>query len=127
MLVHYHWSQYEDVIACQNVREQAVNGALTRIGGDDDNNENMSQLMPPQSHVKCHGNTGTGRDFVIISMRNITRNLSNSNKDDQALGPTGCSSSLINGTTNNIFFIINVGKEFKKVTRDWNQNKVTIV
>jgi len=56
--------------------------------------------MYPKSHlIKIQGKPGTGKTFVIHTLRNITRNLFKSNKYDEASAPTGCAASLINGKT----------------------------
>eukprot|EP00957_Ditylum_brightwellii_P000496 38230-Ditylum_brightwellii.AAC.1 len=67
--------------------------------------------LPPSSHVKCQGNPGTGKSFVIMTLRNITRKLLKSNLADGVCAPTGCESTLISGMTMHHLFKIPTGKD----------------
>ena len=53
-------------------------------------------MYPVSHHIKIEGKPGTGKIFVINTLRNITRKKFKSNKYDEASAPTGCATSLIN-------------------------------
>ena len=61
--------------------------------------QNIHHEVPQCHHIKIQGKPGTGKSFVINTMRNITKSLFKSNKCDEATAPTGCAASLINGKT----------------------------
>ena len=76
--------------------------------------------MPVSYHIKVQGKPGTGKSFVILTLRNINRNIFKSNKFDAVSAPTGCSANLIDGVTHNRLFKIPVGAKTHKVPTDWN-------
>eukprot|EP00957_Ditylum_brightwellii_P025465 1925303-Ditylum_brightwellii.AAC.1 len=67
--------------------------------------------LPPSLHVKCQGKSGTGKSFVIMRLRNITRKLLKSNLASGVCAPTGCASTLTSGTTMYCLFKIPTGKD----------------
>jgi hypothetical protein len=56
-------------------------------------------LPPPCLRAYIQGNPGTGKTFMILTMRNMIRQLYDSSKQDRAVTPTGCSADLIHGET----------------------------
>ena len=67
--------------------------------------------LPPSLHVKCQGKPGTGKSFIIMTLRNITRKMLKSNFADGVCAPTGCASSLISGMTMYRLFKIPTAKD----------------
>eukprot|EP00957_Ditylum_brightwellii_P170600 12985487-Ditylum_brightwellii.AAC.1 len=51
--------------------------------------------LPTLLYVKCQGKPGTGKSFVIMTLRNITRKIMKANLVDAASDPTGCAPTLI--------------------------------
>eukprot|EP00957_Ditylum_brightwellii_P036299 2748997-Ditylum_brightwellii.AAC.1 len=55
----------------------------------------METDMPPCVHVKCQGKPGTGKPFVILTPRSITRKFLESTMCNVASAPTGCAAMLM--------------------------------
>mmetsp|Transcript_10254 Transcript_10254/g.15492 ORF Transcript_10254/g.15492 Transcript_10254/m.15492 type:complete len:241 (+) Transcript_10254:654-1376(+) len=69
---------------------------------------------PPDQHLLIEGLPGTGKTFIIKTIRNMTRKIHKSNRADLACAPTGCAASLIDGSTTCRSFSIPTGKKYKK-------------
>eukprot|EP00984_Skeletonema_dohrnii_P031047 scaffold23084_cov153-Skeletonema_dohrnii-CCMP3373.AAC.2 len=70
---------------------------------------------PPDQHLLIEGLPGTGKTFIIKTIRNMTRKIHKSNRADIAVAPTGCAASHIHGsTTCRTFFIPTGKKQYKK-------------
>eukprot|EP00957_Ditylum_brightwellii_P121581 9271996-Ditylum_brightwellii.AAC.1 len=77
--------------------------------------------LSPLLHVKCQGKPGTGKSFVIMTLRNITRILLKSNLADGVCAPIGCTSTLLSGITMHHLFKIPTGKDtLLKPPKDMN-------
>ena len=73
------WLEYEETIACGETVPD--------------------NKLPPSYRVYVQGNPGSGKSFVIHTIRNIVRNLTKSMEHDLATAPTGCAASLFRGQT----------------------------
>ena len=71
-------------------------------------------ILPESRHIKVQGKPGTGKKFVIKTMRNITKNMLNRNHLDEATSPTGVVASLIDGKTH--FRSLRISVSSKKST-----------
>ena len=60
----------------------------------------LDSMLPPSLFTVIEGKPGTGKYFVIKTIRNITCQLTNRNNSDMASAPTGCAAALIYGTNN---------------------------
>ena len=58
-----------------------------------------SNTVPNQQLIFVEGKPGTGKTFVVKTLRNMNRIIHNSNLLDLATAPTGCASALIDGST----------------------------
>lgn len=70
--------------------------------------------LPQMQTVYLEGLPGTGKTFVINTIRNIVKSITKSNHADAAVAPTGCAASLIEGSTMARFFSLPVGKKATK-------------
>ena len=90
--------------------------------------EDKSNLTrPPDQRVLVEGLPGTGKSWVIKTMRNIIRQLYGTNTADIASTPTGSSAALINGMTHYRAASITPGKHFKDTPTNMgetNKNKI---
>ena len=76
---------------------------------------NDTESEPPvQSYTLIEGLPGTGKTFVIKTLRNMTRKVFKNKNSDMASAPTGCAASLFNGSTHNRCCDIPTGKTFQK-------------
>ena len=76
---------------------------------------NNERNDPPKSLcTKVEGKPGTGKSFVINTLRNMTRMIQNTNNVDMASAPTGAVSAIINGATHCRSVLIPTGKALKK-------------
>ena len=82
------------------------------------NASGMETDMPPCVHVKCQGKPGTGKSFVILILRNITRKILKSIVCDVASAPAGVAATLISGMTHYCLFKIPTGKTLTSVPCD---------
>ena len=98
-LVYHHLYHHKLIL---DYTEKQKNGTLG-------NNEKY----PPSQMILVNGSPGTGKSWVINTLRNITRLLHGTNGADMASAPTGCSASIINGATHYRVCNIPTGKEFK--------------
>jgi hypothetical protein len=87
---------------------------------------NDPECVPPlQSYTLIEGLPGTGKTFVIKTLRNMTRQIFKNNNADMASAPTGCAASLFNGSTHNRCCDIPTGKAFQKHPTNIKQSDVT--
>ena len=63
--------------------------------------ESPNLPAPPCLRVYVQGNPGTGKTFIIRTIRNMVRVLTQSMRCDKAVAPTGCAASLIDAETAN--------------------------
>jgi hypothetical protein len=73
---------------------------------------------PPCQHVLVEGLPGTGKTFIILTLRNITRQIYKNNLSDMASAPTGCAAALIYGSTICRNYSIPTGKAYHKPPSD---------
>ena len=73
---------------------------------------NRSYVLPKQQFIFVEGKPGTGKTFIVKTLRNINRIIHKSNLVDIASAPTGCASALIGGSTHFRICKIPVGKKF---------------
>ena len=71
-------------------------------------------MLPPSLFTVIEGIPGTWKYFVLKTIRNITRQLTNSNNADMESSPTGVAAALIYGTAHCRCNYIPVGKLFQK-------------
>jgi hypothetical protein len=71
------------------------------------------QDLPEMQNVYVEGLPGTGKTFVINTIRNMIRKIYKSNRRDAASAPTGCAAALINGSTHARSMSLPVGKKAK--------------
>ena len=62
--------------------------------------------------IFVEGKPGSGKTFVIKTLCNINRIISQTNLSDMASDPTGCASALIGGSTHFRTCRIPVGRNF---------------
>jgi hypothetical protein len=62
-------------------------------------NVDNPQPAPPSLFMYVQGNPGTGKSFVIGTVRNVVISISQSMSRCLTCAPTGCAASLINGKT----------------------------
>ena len=87
---------------------------------------NDPECVPPlQSYTLIEGLPGTGKTFVIKTLRNMTRLIFRNNNADMASAPTGCAASLFNGSTHNHCCDIPTGKAFQKYPTNIKQSDIT--
>ena len=55
--------------------------------------------LPDSQNIYVEGLPGTGKTFIIKTLRNMIRKIHKSNHCDIASAPTGCATALINGST----------------------------
>jgi hypothetical protein len=70
--------------------------------------------LPDMQNVYVEGLPGTGKTFVINTLRNMIRKIYKSNNRDIASAPTGCAAALINGSTHARSMSLPVGKKAKE-------------
>ena len=70
----------------------------------------LEYVLPTSLFTVIEGKPGTGKYFALKTIRNITRQLTNSNNADMVSAPTGYAASLIYGTTHCTYNSIPVGK-----------------
>ena len=80
-------------------------------------NQDTFEGAPENFLVTVEGLPGTGKTFVIKTIRNITRKLHSSNMSDMATTPTGCAADLIGGSTHYRACKIPVGKQHWKTPK----------
>ena len=66
------------------------------------------------------GKPGTGKTFIIKTLRNVTRLLQKSNYSDMASAPTGCATALIDGQKHFRSCSIAMGRAFYKAPTNLN-------
>ena len=66
---------------------------------DFNNSEDDNAKCPPMQLVFCEGEPGTGKTFVVTTMRNMMRNLYQHNAADMTSAQTGNAAALIQGST----------------------------
>ena len=69
--------------------------------------------LPPMENVFVEGKPGVGKSWVSNTIRNITRAVRKCNLADKATAPTGCSASIIRGSTHHRSIGVPTGKKFK--------------
>ena len=67
--------------------------------------------MPDSQNIYVEGLPGTGKTFIIKTLRNMIRKIHKSNHCDIASAPTGCAAALINGSTHARSMSLPVGKK----------------
>ena len=65
-----------------------------------DNQPSGEVTLPPMQCVYIEGLPDTGKTYCIMTLRNMTCVICNTNAADMASAPTGCAASLIHGSTN---------------------------
>ena len=65
---------------------------------------------PASMTVKIQGLPGTGKTFIVNTIRNIDINLNSTLLSYTCCTPTGCAASLINKTTYHQLFNVPIGK-----------------
>ena len=73
---------------------------------------NRLDYLPKQQFIFVEGKPGTGKSFIVKTLRNINRVIYNSNYVDIASASTGCASALIGGSTHFRICKIPVGSKF---------------
>ena len=87
---------------------------------------NNPELDPPlQSHLLVEGLPGTGKTFVIKTIRNMTRQILQDNNADVASAPTGCAASHFSGSTHNRCCDIPSGKSFQNYPTNLKRSNVS--
>ena len=76
--------------------------------------ESMNLHKDKTQLVWIEGLPGVGKTFVILTLRNIVRNIHQRNSADLATAPTGCAAAHIHGSTNTRSYSIPIGEEAKK-------------
>ena len=79
---------------------------------NDRHTSGLESVLPPSLFTAIEGKPGTGKSFVLKTIRNITRQLTNSNNADMASAPTGYAAALIDRTNHCRCNSISVGKSF---------------
>ena len=69
---------------------------------------------PPSQTVFVEGLPGVGKTFLIRTLRNITKIITNRNDSVMASAPTGCAASMIDGSTHNRQLGVPCGKSLAK-------------
>ena len=69
------------------------------------------EQLPEMQNVLVEGLPGTGKTFVINTLRNMIRKMHKTNNCDIASAPTGCAAALINGSTHARSMALPVGKK----------------
>ena len=77
-----------------------------------DFSNNRLNSLPKQQLIFVEGKPGTGKTFIVKTLRNINRIIYQSNLVDLASAPTGCASALIGGSTHFRVCKIPVGSKF---------------
>jgi hypothetical protein len=89
-----------------------------RLAAEQDGGHTHPIVRPPCQHVLIEGLPGTGKTFVILTMRNITRQIHKHELSDMASAPTGSAAALIHGSTICRNCSIPTGKAFQKTPKD---------
>jgi hypothetical protein len=71
-------------------------------------------LPPPSIFLLVEGKPGSGKSFILKTLRNITRIIMKSNRAELTSAPTGVAGSLINASTHCRVASIPTGKEVNK-------------
>jgi hypothetical protein len=71
-------------------------------------------LPPPSIFLLVEGKPGSGKSFILKTLRNISRVIMKSNKAELTSAPTGVAGSLINASTHCRVASIPTGKEASK-------------
>ena len=77
-------------------------------------NDGENNIIPNQQFVFVEGKPGTGKTFVVKTLRNMNRIIHQSNLCDLASASTGCASVLIDGSTHYRLCKIPTGSKISK-------------
>ena len=83
-----------------------------------------TNIVPNQQFVFVEGKPGTGKTFVVKTLRNMNRIIHNSNTSDLASAPTGCASALIDGSTHFRLCKIPTGVKFYKAPSNLKMSSI---
>jgi hypothetical protein len=70
--------------------------------------------LQPMQTIYVEGLPGTGKTFIINTLRNIVKIIYRSNVADAASAPTECTAALIEGSTHARMMKISIGREAVK-------------
>ncbi|KAL7554626.1 hypothetical protein ACHAWF_018133 [Thalassiosira exigua] len=77
-------------------------------------NDKTGLTRPPAQRILVEGLPGVGKSWVINTLRNTVRLLHGTKHADMASTPTGCSASLVDGSTHFRALSVPVGKALNK-------------
>ena len=90
-------------------------------------NINSNEKIPPLMNVKIQDLHGTGKTFIINTIRNIVIRLFLKSTCYFSCASTRCAASLINSQTHHELVNIPVGKGFMKQPVGWTETNASMI